>query len=91
MIEKYIENIFEELNIKNIIQNSREIEISLPKEVSEKINGEKLFLEVYNINPKFKLSYKSGEIHINLNLLNLKKNYIYYIFDLLNVIQNQIK
>ena len=91
MIEKCIENIFDELNIKNIIQNSREIEISLPKEVSDKINGEKLFLEVYNINPKFKLSYKSGEIHINLNLLNLKKNYIYYIFDLLNVIQNQIK
>ena len=91
MIEKCIENIFEELNIKNIIQTTREIEISLPKEVSDKINGEKLFLEVYNINPKFKLSYKSGEIHVNLNLFNLQKNYIYYIFDLVTIIHNQVK
>ena len=55
-----------------------------------KTDSEKLFLEVYNINPKFNLSYRNKMIYISLITDNLKKNYIYYIFDLLNVINNQI-
>ena len=90
MLEKCIESIVKNLGISNIIQEQRKLTIALPEDVSNKIDGEKLFLEVYNINPKFNLSYRNKMIYISLITDNLKKNYIYYIFDLLNVINNQI-
>ena len=51
-----------------------------------KINGEKLFLKLYNINPKFKLKYMAKRIIINLPIINLEKHYIYYLVDLLQEI-----
>ena len=90
MLEKCIENYFDLLNITNIIQTKNEITIILPEEESSRINGEKLFLEVYNIYPKFNLSYKSNRIRINLSTINLPKNYIYYIFDLMSMLYNHL-
>ena len=49
-------------------------------------NGEKLFLKLYNINPKFKLKYMAKRIIINLPIINLEKHYIYYLVDLLQEI-----
>ena len=91
MLEKCVENMFEKLHIKNIMQLQKRITIVLPKELSDKIDGEKLFLQVYNISPKFELSYMNKEIRISVNTDLLSKNYVYYIFDLLNVIEEQVK
>jgi len=90
MLEKCIESIIKNLNIKEVKQIQGSVSITLPEDISDKIDGEKLFLEVYNINPKFQLSYKEKKINISLNTHNLPKNYVYYIFDLLNSINNQI-
>ena len=90
MLEKCIENYFDLLNITNIIQTKNDITIILPEEESSRVNGEKLFLEVYNIYPKFNLSYKSNRIRINLSTINLPKNYIYYIFDLMSMLYNHL-
>lgn len=90
MLEKCIENYFDLLNITNIIQTKNDITIILPEEESSRVNGEKLFLEVYNIYPKFNLSYKSNRIRINLSTINLPKNYIYYIFDLMTMLYNHL-
>ena len=59
-------------------------------EISNQIDGEKLFLQAYNIYPKFEISYKNKEIKISINTENLPKSYVYYIFELLNIINNQI-
>lgn len=90
MLEKCTESLIEDLKIKNIIQLQKKITIVLPEEISSKISGDKLFLEMYNISPKFEIAYQNKEIRISLNLINLQKNYIYYIFDLLSVINNLI-
>ena len=90
MLEKCSESIINDLNIKiNILTNK--VIITIPENISNRINGEKLFLEAYNINPKFELSYVNKRISIKLITSLLKKNYVYYIYDLLDIINNQIK
>ena len=86
MYEEWFEKLAFKLKIKNIIQTKTYIEFSLPEDISSKINGEKLFLKLYNINPKFKLKYMAKRIIINLPIINLEKHYIYYLVDLLQEI-----
>ena len=62
------------------------IDITLPEELSSKIKGDKLFLEAYNINPKFSLKYIDKKIIISLPIKNLSKHFIYYIVPLFNLI-----
>lgn len=91
MLEKCTENLLETLKIKNIIQLQNRVTLVLPEEISDQIDGEKLFIQTYSIYPKFEISYKNKEIRISLQTSNLKKNYIYYIYELLNAICEQIK
>lgn len=91
MYEEWFEHLADTLGIKQVRQVNNSMEIALPERVSDKIEGDKLFLVSYNIYPKFKLSYKNKEIHINLPLLRLEKHFIYYMVDLLEEIVNMIK
>lgn len=91
MLEKCTETLLKELGVKSITQLSKRITITIPEEISNKINGEKLFLQSYNINPKFEITYRNKMISISLNIETLKKNYIYYIYDLLSLITDMIK
>lgn len=91
MLKCTTESIMHELEISNIIQLQNRVTIVLNQEISNKIDGEKLFLQSYNINPKFEISYKNKEIRVSLNISNLKKNYIHYIYELLLVIKDQVK
>ncbi len=91
MLEKCTESLLKELNIKNIIQLQNKITITVPEEISDQVDGEKLFLQCYNITPKLEISYKSKRIIISLKTDILEKNYIYYIYDLLNLILDSIK
>ena len=90
MREKCIEYMLKELNIQTIVQQQNKVTIILPEEISEKIDGEKLFMDIYSINPKFTLSYRDKKISISLITNNLSKNYVYYIYDLLNSINKQL-
>ena len=90
MYEEWFEKIAQQLNIKRIKQTETLLEIELPEDVSNKIQGDKLFLIAYNINPKFRLSYRMKRIYINLSLVNLEKHFVYYLVDLLNEIVNMI-
>lgn len=90
MLERCTEGLISALNIKTIIQLQNKITVVLPEDESNRIDGEKLFLQSYNICPKFEISYKNKEIRIALNTNLLKKNYIYYIYELLDTINNQL-
>lgn len=91
MYEEWFEKLAKKLNISRINQTESVIEIELPEDISNKIEGEKLFLVTYNINPKFKLSYKMKKIFISLPKVNLDKHFIYYEVKLLDEIINMIK
>ena len=90
MYEEWFEKLALNLNINNVIQTRTYIELYLPPEVSTKLNGEKLFLQLYSINPKFTIKYLSKRIIIRLPIINLEKHYLYYLVDLLEEISNDI-
>ena len=90
MYEEWFEKLALNLNINNVIQTRTYIELYLPPEVSTKLNGEKLFLQLYSINPKFTIKYLSKRIIIRLPIINLEKHYLYYLVDLLEDISNDI-
>ena len=76
-----------ELQVNKI---DREVIIMLTEEASGKISGDKLFLEIYNISPNIKISYRNKRIIITLKLSTISKNYIYYLRDIIEIIDNQI-
>ena len=86
-----LKKIAERLNITEVHQTNRLITVVLPEDVSSKIKGDKLFLEAYNINPKFQLKYENHKISISLNILNMKKHFIYDIVRLFLLIANDLE
>ena len=91
MYEEWFEKLARLLNITRVKQTESLIELELSEEVSNKIEGDKLFLIAYNINPKFRLAYKMKKIYISLPKVNLDKHFIYYEVKLLDEILNMIK
>ena len=90
MYEEWFEKLANKLNITRAKQTDASIDLELSEDVSSKIEGDKLFLLAYNINPKFKFSYKMKKIFITLPKVNLEKHFIYYEVKLLDEIVNMI-
>ncbi|MBR6133480.1 MAG: transcription-repair coupling factor [Bacilli bacterium] len=91
MYEEWFEKQARTLNIVNVRQSDREIEIELPKEISDKIEGDKFFIKAYNINPRFRLKYFHNQVIIALTLLNQKEHFLYYIVPLMEEVISEIK
>ncbi len=91
MYEEWFEKIANEMNITEVSQNDRMISVSIPPQLSSLIKGDKLFLEAYNIHPKFKLKYENKKIVISLPLFHLEKHFIYYIVPLFQKIHDDLE
>ena len=90
MYEEWFEKLAIKLNITKVYQSDRMIKITLPESISNKIKGDKLFLEAYNINPNFTLQYVNKEINISLNIVNQKKHFIYDVVKLMELITSDV-
>ena len=55
MYEEWFQSVSEELHIDSIRYLGNNIEIEIPENISLKLDGEKLYLQIYSINPKFRL------------------------------------
>ena len=91
MYEEWFEKLAQKLQITNVKQSDREIEIELPKEISENIKGDEFFIKAYSINNRFRLKYVHNNIIIALTLLNQKDHFLYYIVPLLEEVLSEIK
>ena len=90
MYEEWFEKFATKLNINRIKQSKDFIELTLDKDLTNKINGETLFLESLSITSNFKFKMFAGCLTIGLNLKNLDKHFIYYLIDLLFIIEKSI-
>ena len=84
MYEEWLEKLGNKLEVKTIKQTNTFIELEISKEMSSKIDGEKLFYTAYEISKNFKLKQVDGKIHIILSLVNLDKHNVFYLIDLFN-------
>ena len=90
MYQEWFEHLANKLKIKKVKQTKDKVEIIIDKEILDKINGEKFFLETLKVNTKFKFSMLGKNLIISLNITNLDKHFIYYLIDLLFVIEKAI-
>lgn len=90
MYEEWFEKLALKLDINRVIQTKNYVEFELPVHISDKINGEKLFLVAYNIYRKFIIKYINNKIVIRINLNGLDKHYLYYLVSLLENIVNDV-
>ena len=86
MYEEWFEKLANKLEIKTVKQTKTMIDLELSSNISNKINGEELFLLSYDVCKKFKLGYKDNKIHIILEIVNLDKHFLVYIIELLSKI-----
>ena len=84
MYEEWFDKIAKQVGVMQIKETKTTIELIFNREISSKINGEKLFIDAYNISPYFKFNYHNNCLGITLELVKLPKHYVYYLIDLLN-------
>ena len=90
MYEEWFEKLAERLKITKVIQNKLYVLLWLPEETSNKVKGDKLFLQAFNINQKFEIKYENNQIGIKLNIVNNEKHFLYYIVPLLQKIADDL-
>lgn len=91
MYEEWFEHLAFKLNITDIKYINKCVEIELPEVLSNKIDGEKLFMQLYSINPKFKIKYFNRKINVSLNIVNRAGDYVKDLLNFLLLVEICIK
>ena len=91
MHEELFESELEKLTIKNVTQTKNFVSITIPKELTRKIDGELLFLDVLTLTRKFRFSMKNEQLIMTLDTVNLDKHFIYYLIDMIDILKKSIK
>lgn len=87
MYEEWFEKMAKKLDIIKVNQTKTSVELIFSAEKTKQLNGEKLFIDAYEISPHFKFNYKNLCLSIILEIVRLEKHYIYYLIDLLKTIE----
>ena len=91
MYEELFENLAKTIDIEKINQTKNFIEITLSKELTNTLDGQKLFFNINDLSKLFMIKMKQEKIIISLSTVNLDKHYIYYLVDLIDVIKKSKK
>ena len=91
MYEEWFQNEANNLDINNIRYINNTVELEFPENISSVLDGEKLFLQLYSINPKFKIKYFNKKLYISLNIINRNGDYVKDLVELLSLIKSCIK
>ncbi|MDD2180842.1 MAG: transcription-repair coupling factor [Bacilli bacterium] len=87
MYEQWFEKLAQKLNITKIKQTKNFIEIEIPEKLTSKLIIQKLFIDVLDITRMFRFGMKKNKLLITLDTLKLDKHFIYYLIELLVLIE----
>ena len=87
MYEELFEKKAKKIGIRDIKQNKNNIEIRLPLDLTNKIKIDDLFINLSKITRKFRFSMRFKRLVITLDIVDLDKHFIYYLIDLLNILE----
>ena len=91
MYEEWFSHLAKKLKIENVKQTKNFVEVVLPEFISRQIDGEKLFMDAYNISRMFRFNYKNNKIIIILDIIKLEEHFLIYLNKLLEIILNYLK
>ena len=89
--QSLLENLIQKYKIKLLNNTNYVITLSIPKEVYEKTKVEELFLKILNVSIKFNFKYQNNNIILSLNKLGLEKNYVDYLLDFCEIVEEEMK
>ncbi len=84
--EKLANNIVDKVKI-----NRNSIDVIFVKDITNKIDGKELFMNVNKLSRMFRFSMKDNSLVITLDTIKLDKHYIYYLIDLVKLVKKSIK
>jgi len=88
MHEIWFEKLAKKYNIYKVNKTNLFVELVFNKDITEKLDMQKLFVLANDISFNFKFNYIDDKLRIKLMLGNLDKHYIYYLTDLLSKFDN---
>ena len=91
MYQEIFEKLASNLKITNVKQTKTTIEIIVPREITAKINGPELFMDLSDISRMIRFTSRLNNLTIILDIVKLDKHFIYYLIDILKVIEKNIK
>ncbi len=91
MHEELFEKEMQSLNIKDVKQTKNFISITLSKDLTKKLDGEKLFMDILLLSRKFRFSMKNDCLTITLDTIGIDKHFIYYLIDMIDILKKSIK
>lgn len=84
--EKLANNIVDKIKV-----NRNSVDVIFNKDITNKIDGRELFMEVNKLSRMFRFSMKDNSLVITLDTIKLDKHYIYYLIDLVKLVKKSIK
>ena len=91
MYEEWFSKLAKSLEIENVVDTDKMVDMTIPVSISNNLQGDQLFMQAYNISRNFKLNYKHNEIHVILDKNKLEKHYLMYLIGILIKIREMIK
>lgn len=90
MYEEWFDHLAKKIEVSNVKQTGNFVEIEIPSDISSKVHGDKLFLELYQINRNFKIRYFNKKIYISLKTTNLENHFLVYLIKLIEMLISNI-
>jgi transcription-repair coupling factor (superfamily II helicase) len=90
MYEEWFEKVSKKNGIIKVIENRNSIELIFSKEISTKINGDKIFMDAYKISPMFRFAYKEEKFRIIIDTIKLEDHWLFTVMKLIEKIDNYI-
>jgi transcription-repair coupling factor (superfamily II helicase) len=87
MYEEWFEALAKKYNITKVVQTDRLVQIEFPEELSNRIEGDKLLIDSFQLSRNFNLKYEHKRIYVTLYIKNLDKHFVYYLVNLLTRLQ----
>ena len=91
MHEEWLSKLVSKFKVLRINQMKNMIEIIIDKDYKNNLNGEYLFTHVLKLSSKFRFKTRGNYLVITLDIRNLDKHFVYYLLDLLEIIEKSIK
>jgi transcription-repair coupling factor (superfamily II helicase) len=87
MYEEWFEKLAKKYEIEMVKQTKNSIELIFSEDMSNKVDGEKLFMDAFEISKMFRFKYLNKRLIIILDIIKLEGNYIKYITELLSKLE----
>lgn len=91
MYEELFEKKAKEVGIYKVRQTNNFIELTLSKDLTQLIDGQKLFLETSKLSRMFRFKMTSGCLVVTLDIVKLDKHYVYYLLDFIKILEESKK